>query len=317
MAGLPEDDLAILHSLGVSTIRGFVCCLVSTWVVGLYTWLVVKCGFILLHKDRRHNRIAIFTWTIVITMYLIKLTLWTIDARNVISDLNIYLVQSNDFSLAERKLRASQTSTKLSVVEDVLYAFQVVLGDTIVLWRVYAFWHTGVELWVMILPTAAYLASITCAFLVAYCAAQSTDLEFGAFTNPYFCRKIQHTSYWLQFVMACVATTLIGYKTWRYRRMVKTLIGKETTWRSPVSKAMLIMLDTGLIYALFFLAEAILGVVDIPKWVNGHPARAFALQIYQYQTSSIVVRLSIPFTTAVKRFITSLPLSHREYTQLS
>lgn len=77
------------------------------------------------HKDRRHNRIAIFTWTIVITMYLIKLTLWTIDARNVISDLNIYLVQSNDFSLAERKLRASQTSTKLSVVEDVLYAFQV------------------------------------------------------------------------------------------------------------------------------------------------------------------------------------------------
>lgn len=159
----------------------------------------------------------------------------------------------------------------------------------------------------MILPTAAYLASISasiflldvskltglpifphaaCAFLVAYCAAQSTDLEFGAFTNPYFCRKIQHTSYWLQFVMACVATTLIGYKTWyvtlvclsdqmslrfahfntytgcrvcqfrRYRRMVKTLIGKETTWRSPVSKAMLIMLDTGLIYALFFVCPS-------------------------------------------------------------
>ncbi|KAI0093480.1 hypothetical protein BDY19DRAFT_428691 [Irpex rosettiformis] len=259
-----------------------------TSFLGLYTWLVIKCSLILLHKDRRHNKIAIFTWMIVITMYLIKLTLWTIDARNVISDLNILLVQNNDHSLAQRQLYAKESSTKLAVVEDVLYAFQVVLGDTIVLWRVYAFWHTGIEVWVMLIPGAAYLASLACAFLVTYCAAQSTDLEFGAFTNPRFCQNIQHISYWLQFVMACTATGLIGFKTWKYRRMVKTLIGKETVWRSPVSKAMVIMLDTGLIYGVFFLAEAVLGAVNIPKWVSGHPSRGFALQIYQYQTSAIV-----------------------------
>lgn len=58
-------------------------------------------------------------------MYLIKLTLWTIDARNVISDLNIVLVQRNDQTLAEKQLRADETATKLASVEDVLYAFQV------------------------------------------------------------------------------------------------------------------------------------------------------------------------------------------------
>lgn len=67
MADLPDEDVALLRTLGTSTIRSFVCCLVSTWVVGtyffyyhlsllcdsqrsigLYTWLVVNCGLILL-----------------------------------------------------------------------------------------------------------------------------------------------------------------------------------------------------------------------------------------------------------------------------
>jgi hypothetical protein len=40
-----------------------------------------------------------------------------------------------------------------------------------------------------------------------------------------------------------------------YRRMVKVLIGSEAAWKSPVSNAMLIMLDTGLVYTLFFVSS--------------------------------------------------------------
>lgn len=99
-----------------------------------------------------------------------------------------------------------------------------------------------------------------------------------------------------------------------YRRMIRFLVRNKVTWESPVSKAMMIMLDTGLIYALFFvrallpptvlvhtpvvlthpdrsqLAEGVLNATDVNSFLAGHPARAFALQIYQYQTSAIVVR---------------------------
>lgn len=91
----------------------------------------------------------------------------------------------------------------------------MVLGDAIVLWRVYAFWHNGRHIFVLIIPALVYLGSIVTAALVTYCAAQSsTSLEFGAFTNPAFCQKIQGTSYWMQFVMAAVCTVLIALKTW-------------------------------------------------------------------------------------------------------
>ncbi|KAI0705167.1 hypothetical protein BC835DRAFT_1410044 [Cytidiella melzeri] len=284
-----QNDAALLHTFAQGAIHNFVSVVVSTWLVALYTWLVIKCGVILLQKERRRNKIAISTWSIVLAMYSIKLTLWFIDARNIIYALDVLFVQDSSDTLVEKQLRANQSVLKLDLVEDVLYAYMVVLGDAIVLWRVYAFWHTGHELFVLAIPAAVYLGSFVCAGLVTYCAAQSTtNLAFGAFTNPHFCRNIQHTSYWMQFGMAAVATLLIGYKTWRYRRMIRTLLGDEVTWISPVSKAMIIMLDTGVLYMLFFLAEAIFSAIDIQAYVQGHSARALALEIYQYQTSAIV-----------------------------
>ena len=68
---------------------------------------------------------AIFTWTLVLAMYLIKLTLWFIDARNMLASLNTVLVQHSSDTLAEKRLRANESSTELGVVEDVLYAFMV------------------------------------------------------------------------------------------------------------------------------------------------------------------------------------------------
>lgn len=35
--------------------------------------------------------------------------------------------------------------------------------------------------------------------------------------------------------------------------MVKSLINNELSWRSPVNRAMWIMLDTGLLYSIFFV----------------------------------------------------------------
>lgn len=184
---------------------------------------------------------ALVTWSIVLTMYLIKLTLWFIDARQIIASIELNLIDSSSPDLAVRRARANNDLRRLSIAEDVLYAYmvrlfpfpnptlslidlnlivlaslaQTVLGDAIVLWRVYAFWHEGLELLALIVPCAVYLASVVCAGLVTYCAAQSgADLSFGAFTNPPFCQHIQSTSYWMQFAMAIVATALIGLKTW-------------------------------------------------------------------------------------------------------
>ncbi|KAI0344507.1 hypothetical protein BDW22DRAFT_1427205 [Trametopsis cervina] len=289
MGVLEADDAALLASFGHSTIQSFVSVVVSTWIAGLYTWLVIKAGSILLQKERRRRRMALVTWSIVLTMYLIKLTLWFIDARQIIASIELTLIDSSSPDLAVRRARANNDLRRLSIAEDVLYAYMTVLGDAIVLWRVYAFWHEGLELLALIVPCAVYLASVVCAGLVTYCAAQSgADLSFGAFTNPPFCQHIQSTSYWMQFAMAIVATALIGLKTWRYRQMVKSLINNEVSWRSPVNRAMWIMLDTGLLYSIFFLAEAVLGVIDLQKFLAGHPARGFALEIYQYQTSAIV-----------------------------
>lgn len=47
------------------------------------------------HKDRRKNRIAQVTWAIALIMYLINLTLWTIDVHNVVEEVNITFVANH------------------------------------------------------------------------------------------------------------------------------------------------------------------------------------------------------------------------------
>jgi hypothetical protein len=109
-----------------------------------------------------------------------KMTLWFIDARCFIASLNTVLVQNSTDSLQQKQLRAGQSLRRLGLVEDVLYAYmvrsicpdvgkknclvrlilQVVLGDTLVLWRVYAFWHLGRDIIVLTIPAAVYFGSI-------------------------------------------------------------------------------------------------------------------------------------------------------------
>ncbi|KAI0084703.1 WD40-repeat-containing domain protein [Irpex rosettiformis] len=46
---------------------------------------------------------------------------------------------------------------------------------------------------------------------------------------------------------------------------------------------------TALMYGIFVVAEAVLGAVNIPKGASGHLAHGFAVQVYQYQTSAVVI----------------------------
>ena len=95
--------------------------------------------------------------------------------------------------------------------------------------------------------------------------------------------------------------------------MIKPLLGKEIQV-SPVYRVMTILVDSGIFYMLFFVrlllakrpaagsitdsvvylpcmqaAEAILSFNSFNVSVDKHAGLSFAMQIYQFQTSSIVV----------------------------
>ncbi|KAI0091407.1 hypothetical protein BDY19DRAFT_930296 [Irpex rosettiformis] len=285
---ISPSDTAILQNIGTDVLRSFISVVVETWFVAIYSVLVVKACSILLHKDRRRHTPSIIMLALVLLIFLMDIVLWVMDVRNVVAELNTALIDTHPDALDQRYSKATDSVLKLSQVVDAVYAFMTILGDAIVLWRVQAFWSTGRERWFMLIPCTTWFVSVILTFLLSYCAARNdTSVTFGQFEHPAFCRNIQSAAYWAQFATAAVATGMIGIKTWMYRRMVKSFMS-DMRHRSPVNKAMFILVDTGILYTLFFLAEVLLNIGVLDGAINKNPRLDFALEVYDFQTSSIV-----------------------------
>ncbi|KAI0683884.1 hypothetical protein BC835DRAFT_1294818 [Cytidiella melzeri] len=284
---MASQDSALLQTIGTDVLRSFISVVVETWAVAIYTVTVVKAGTILLSNRRRHKP-SLIMWSVVLLMYLMNTTLWILDVRNIVGELDTTLISSSSDTLDQRYAKSGEAGLRLSLVIDVFYAFMTIIGDAIVLWRVHAFWSTGKERLFMIIPYTTWMVSVILSFLLTYCAARSdANLEFGQFQDPPFCRNIQSAAYWAQFATAAVSTVMIGVKTWMYRRMVKSFM-TDARVNSPVNKAMLVLVDTGILYTLFFLAEVLLNIGVLDGAIATNPRLGFALEVYDFQTSTIV-----------------------------
>ncbi|KAI0750611.1 hypothetical protein BC629DRAFT_1556613 [Irpex lacteus] len=241
------------------------------------------------HEDRRRNGSALVMWILVLLIYVMDIFLWVVDVRNVVAELNTTLIDTHPGTLDERYRKSTNSILKLSLVDDAVYSFMTILGDTIVLRRVYAFWsHGRRERIFMLIPCATWIGSVNLTVLLGYCAARSDgEVSFGQFEHPAFCRNIQAAAYWTQLATSAVSTLMIGIKTWMYRRTVKSYM-TDLRGCSPANKAMLILVDTGILYTLFFLSEVLLNIGVLDGAINKDARLDFALAVYDFQTSTMV-----------------------------
>ncbi|KAI0694063.1 hypothetical protein BC835DRAFT_1306488 [Cytidiella melzeri] len=225
-SGNGDPDAILLQSLGTDILTSFIPVVVETWLVAVYTILVFKTSQILTSKSSSHRRGIL---AIVLVMYAMDVVLWIIDVRNVVVKLDLTLIRGGSKSLNDRYTNANSEILRLSIVEDALYSYLVVLGDFIIVSRVFVFWSDGLrERLVLVVPCMVYAGSI-----------------------------------------------------------VRNYLGTESG-QSPVKKIFIILVDTGVIYVLYFVIEVFFGFNSINSAISAHHNLEFALLIYQYTTSSIV-----------------------------
>lgn len=277
----------IWRDIGHNLIQSSVAVVVETFVIAIYTGLVIKTGRLLLRRSRR-SKVSLWTSLAVLTMYCFALSLWMIDIHNIITEMSIMLHLSSANTLSELYSVATSKILRLSSIEDVLYAYMTIIGDGIIIWRVYAFWPSVRERLVLVIPLAFLGGSIACSLMLTYCSAHlGADIKLGTYQHPAFCRNIQTTSYSMTLATTAVATILIALKTWRYRRMHVLAFGK-TSPQTRTQRVMFLLVESGVLYMLFFLVQVILSLDSVNNSVNQNERLIFAFTIYEYITSSIV-----------------------------
>ncbi|KAG6825242.1 hypothetical protein H0H92_004305, partial [Tricholoma furcatifolium] len=228
---------------------------------------------------------------IIITMFLIASSLIAIDISNYVTEITVTFIHNPDLPIATRYENATNLEFKRIVVEDALYGWLTVLGDAIVVWRVYAFWGKGKQRLALLFLCAMLFGTLIVTILLNYClAVLGPDIVEGAIQHPVFCRNIQTTSYAMPAATTFVATLLIGITTWQYRRMVKPDLMKVSR-RTRVEKVMLLLVESGFIYFLFFLAQVINNVPSVSAATSASANLSFAGLVFTFSTSVIVASI--------------------------
>ncbi|KAF9254468.1 hypothetical protein L218DRAFT_1045587 [Marasmius fiardii PR-910] len=228
----------------------------------------------------------------VFFMYVIALTTWTINLVNIVGELRITLVKDPDVPLDIKYEWQSNFGLHRIAIIGPLYGYMTCIGDAVIIWRVYAFWaSSNIRHIIMVLPIALLVGSLACATMLSYCVGRlGGEIVLGTFEHPVFCRKIQTASYVFPAATTAIATLFIVIKVWallsfaRANGMSKTRLSK----RSRLETIVILLIETGVAYFLFFLAQVILIAPSIKGPLDASPSLTFAGNVFSEQTSSIV-----------------------------
>ncbi|KZV63927.1 hypothetical protein PENSPDRAFT_757585 [Peniophora sp. CONT] len=280
---LSDSDIATLNSIGNDTIQSIVALVVESILYTTYFVLVVMCGRILLKRNGR-SKFSIAIFAVVVTMLLLDTATSIIDVNNAIREITFTLTSTSSDTLADRY----DNMVLPWPVQNALYAFMMNLGDVVIIWRTYAFWSQPRERWVLLIPMALLLGSFTTSCLISYCVAKlDADPELGDFLNPPFCVNIQLAAYSMTLATTAVATAMICWKTWVYRRTISSSF-RSTNKKTRAEKIMAIMIESGVLFFLFILSAVVDDAGNVPNLETSTPQLVFASTIWTYMTSHIL-----------------------------
>ncbi|KAF8959835.1 hypothetical protein BDZ97DRAFT_1922629 [Flammula alnicola] len=164
---------------------------------------------------------------------------WAGLVAGAIIETRILLVEHPDMPLENRGVIFQSTVLKLLTPFAAMEAIPMIISDAIVIWRAWSLFPG--QRWVMIVPVSLLLGSFVMWIVVVERAnnpnASPTIVGFMAYLS-------------LSLATNLITTFLIGWKLWTHRKFLIGDLGLGPR-KSPVQKIFLILVESGLIFALF------------------------------------------------------------------
>ncbi|KAJ7900515.1 hypothetical protein B0H13DRAFT_2336535 [Mycena leptocephala] len=207
---------------------------------------------------------------------------------NFIMEAKITLIANTEDPIDSKLHKASTFIFRLEAAQDVLYAYMSVLGDAIIIHRVWKLQAFSGYLWVLFVPCALLFGSLVASFLLTYCIVE------GNFQNP-LCMDVQTITYVMPSANTAFATILIGWTTWKYRKSITPMFinddsakGNKKTRRTQCERILVLLLESGILYFIFFAIQVVAASPPVQALIWSLPGLAFALKMYAYSSSVIV-----------------------------
>ncbi|KAK7024785.1 hypothetical protein R3P38DRAFT_2951191 [Favolaschia claudopus] len=260
---LSDDDVELLYKMGRTITQDVVGIIWETVFLSAYgVFFGVALWTIFRNPKSRFSLSHLLLLLIVVYLYLSSLTLWALNVTYWYKRAHAYFMDYPAMSLADRREQGQTNVEKLGVPMEALFMFNMIVGDSVVIWRVWAIYAR--MQWVVLLPVLMLLMSFAFTIIDINCLTLSSFSSQSALAGGGgVCDHAELISWAFSFATNGICTVLIGVRAWQHRKTTRALARSSVnrySSRMSTNRILSLLVESGFIYCLFWLTQYILFV---------------------------------------------------------
>ncbi|KAF7346630.1 hypothetical protein MSAN_01800500 [Mycena sanguinolenta] len=203
------------------------------------------------------SRAAIVMLCVVVYLYAASVAQWAMNAWIALQGIHSLLMVP-DVPIFERPDLADANLDKVAIPVEVLWVFNMIIGDSVVIWRTWAVYLHRIS--AIVMPGILLLMSLTFGLIDLGC----TNYAERDVSPPAVCTYAAVTGWAFSVATNVSCTILIGLKAWKHRKITRELNLTAKARRMSSEKILSILVESGAIYSLLWLTQVI-SYINIPR----------------------------------------------------
>ncbi|KAG7090481.1 hypothetical protein E1B28_009595 [Marasmius oreades] len=202
-----NPDLQFVSIFGKSIILNAVNLLTGGILYGIYIILFCTAATVLCHREGNGKAKAMLLVAIVTMFIMSSFGFWT-DVTIFFAGIRDILVGNIGQPFGYKQVVFTEQFKNLDSVKQVMLPFEIVVGDSIVIWRAWALSAGNRK--IVVIPLLLLIGSAACSFAFLGCFSQHD----WPIVNPDTCNSIEISAFSLSIATNMSATIVIGFKFW-------------------------------------------------------------------------------------------------------
>uniref|UniRef100_A0A0W0EXZ4 Uncharacterized protein n=1 Tax=Moniliophthora roreri TaxID=221103 RepID=A0A0W0EXZ4_MONRR len=252
-----EEDQAILSNFGQRAMWNTIAAICESGFWAIYLVLFAFAIRIQIKRGIRSSA-TIILLVVSILLFASSTALWAMFVSSLLAQFEGFFVKYSELDFDDRFTRIQIEKTKLWFPEEALFLFNMIVGDGVVIWRAWVLCSNTRLKKLVYIPIVMLSASFAFAIVTLNCLAedgfgsQSTESD-GSRT----CQWGEPIAWGISLLTNVTATSLIAIRAWSHHRFLTKCLGQSRR-RSQGEKMLLILVESGFIYCLFWMSQLIL-----------------------------------------------------------
>ncbi|KAH8830068.1 hypothetical protein DL96DRAFT_915303 [Flagelloscypha sp. PMI_526] len=199
--------------------------------------------------------LAPYSLSVVVTLFISSTALWGLGVTIIVRRYQAQLLESMDLSLQQRLDAMNTQFLRFQVPERGLFVLNMIIGNSVMIWRTYVLWRS--KSFILVAPLVLFAVSLSFSVISVVCDMQASFGVHSAIPgSSRACTWAAPLAWIFTLGINVLCTSLVAVKAWR-RRSALRLTFSSLTKLDQLEKVAALIIESGLLFCIFWMFQLV------------------------------------------------------------